>query len=100
MDANGNDNTISTHSYGKTVSVTDIQVGLLPNNIKQCYEEYLTTKNQPSISKEDVQKLLELWFSKKSGNGSEIECEFTSESGDVGYEECDNTKRQRVNSTI
>ena len=100
METNEIDNTINLHTYDKTVSVTDIQVGLLPNNIKQCYEEYLTEKNQTPISKEEVQKLLELWFSKKSSHGSEIECEFTSKSSDVGYEECDHTKRQRVNSTI
>jgi hypothetical protein len=96
-----NDNTINYHTYGKTVSITELQVGLLPDNIKQCYEEYLTEKKQEgSISKEDVQKLLELWFSKKNTNGREIECESTSDSTNVGYEACDNLKRQRVSSTI
>ena len=101
MSTNDYDNTLNSHSYGKTVSVTDLQIGLLPDNIKLCYEEYIRDKNFLPVSKEDIQKLLELWFSKKKiHHGIENECEFTSESTDVGHETCDNIKRQRIDSTV
>ena len=101
MSTNDYDNTLNSHSYGKTVSVTDLQIGLLPDNIKVCYEEYIADKNPLSVSKEDIQKLFELWFSKKKlHHGTENECKFTSESADVGHKTCDNIKRQRLDSSV
>ena len=100
MNTNEDDNTVIPHTYGKTVVTTDIQIQLLPDNIKQCYQEYLHGNSKSPVTREDILKSLELWFSKKQENGREVECEFTSDTDNAGYETCDNVKRQRIDSTV
>ena len=105
---NDSDNTDNTdkprHIFSETVVTNPEQLKRLPQNIYDLVLDY-EKGHLPSIAKADLDRLLELWFSKKKEidieeDGTIYEQRTETTSSDVGFEECQSTKRSRINSTV
>ena len=86
----------SNTNYSQTVFATMEQLSCISDNILETYQDYLSGK-LISVTKEEVIKSLELWFSKKDGR--ENECSVTPDETNVQLKTGD-TKRQRGDSNV
>lgn len=85
----------SNSIYGETVVTSKDQLLLLPDNILSEYHKYLN-EELPRITKEELTRQFELWFSKK--NGAIHECTDTATPSDDRLSKCDDDKRRRIDS--
>ena len=89
------------HTYSNATNFDVSNIDIFQDYIGDLYQEYLVG-NLPPITKDDTQKLFDLWFANKLrvDNNVTNECYSTTNTIDTRYEECNDNKRKRVKSTV